>query len=142
MEWATNIWHHVIRKEGVIHMKKKLAALGLVAALALGILAGCGGGGNTAKLTINLGENGAFVFNPSTLTVKKGDNVEVTLVNKDTAAEHSFVATDLNAKSPKVAAGATQTYTFKADKEGTFDFWCDVPGHKEGNMVGKITVTP
>lgn len=124
-------------------MKKKLAALGLVAALSLGLLAGCGGGGgNVNKVTVEMGEGGNFVFKPATVTVKKGDTVEMTLINKDTGAEHSFVATDLNAKSPKVAAGATQTYTFKATKEGTFEFFCDVPGHKEGNMVGKITVNP
>ena len=122
---------------------KKVVLLALVAVLPLGILAGCGGGGGGAGTTLEviMGEGGAMTYSPATLTVKKGDKVSVKLINKDAAQAHSFLITDLKVKSSQVAPGKTETINFTADKAGTFEFYCDVPGHKEGGMVGKMTVS-
>lgn len=121
---------------------KKMALLALVAVLALGLLAGCGGGaGGAAKtLTVNMGEGGAFKFNPDNLSVAKGDTVNVTIVNKDSAQAHTFLLPDFNVKSTQVAPGKTETLKFTASKTGNFSFYCDVPGHKDGGMTGKLEV--
>ncbi|HLN65072.1 MAG TPA: cupredoxin domain-containing protein [Symbiobacteriaceae bacterium] len=120
---------------------KKALVLALMAVMSLGLLTACGGGGGAAhKLEVVAGENGAMTFNPATLSVKKGEKVEVTLVNKDSAQNHSFLVTDLNVKSKQVAPGQKEVITFDASKAGEFEFHCDVPGHKDGGMVGKITV--
>lgn len=120
---------------------KKVVLLALVAILSLGILAGCGGGGAGTTLEVIMGEGGAMTYSPATLTVKKGDKVSVKLINKDAAQAHSFLIPDLKVKSSQVAPGKTETINFTADKAGTFEFYCDVPGHKEGGMVGKMTVS-
>ncbi|HEY3363793.1 MAG TPA: cupredoxin domain-containing protein [Symbiobacteriaceae bacterium] len=119
---------------------KKILVFALAAVLSLGILAGCGGGGKTVPLTVNMGENGAMTYSPATLSVAKGDAVEVTLVNKDSAQAHSFIINELNVKTEQVPAGTTKKTTFKADKAGTFEYYCDVPGHKDGGMHGTLTV--
>jgi plastocyanin len=120
---------------------KKIATLALMALLSLGLLTACGGGGGaTQQLTVEMGEGGQYIFTPAELKVKQGDKVQVKLINKDTANAHSFVIKELNAKSKQVAGGKEETITFTANKKGTFEFFCDVPGHKEGGMVGKIVV--
>lgn len=121
---------------------KKLLMLVLVAMMALGVLTACGGGGGAAKeITVDMGINGEWKFTPDKIEVAKGENVKVNLVNKDSAQAHSFVVSAFNAKSTQVAAGKTANVTFKADKAGEFDVICDVPGHKDAGMTGKIIVT-
>jgi uncharacterized cupredoxin-like copper-binding protein len=120
---------------------KKALTLALVAVMSLGLLTACGGGGGTAKqIQVVMGENGAYAFNPPTLEVTKGETVEVTLINKDTAQAHSFIAKDFNVKSSQVAPGKEEKVKFTASKAGEFAIECDVPGHKDGGMIGKIIV--
>jgi len=122
---------------------KKYALVALVAVLALGLLAGCsggGGGGATKTLSVNMGEAGAFKYAPENLSVAKGETVKVTIVNKDSTQPHTLILPDFNVKSTQVAPGKSETLTFTASKAGDFTFYCDVPGHKDGGMVGKINV--
>lgn len=121
---------------------KKIFAMVLMAVLSLGILTACGGGGGgaTTELTVTMGEGGSMEFNPKTVEVNKGDSVKLTLINKDPGQAHSFVSTPLNFKSKQLAPNTQEVYTFKADKAGNHEFFCDVPGHKDAQMVGKINV--
>jgi len=120
---------------------KKIVIFAIVAVLSLGVLTACGGGGGPAhKLEVIAGENGAMEYNPKTLSVKKGEKVEVTLVNKDSAQAHSFILTKFNVKSKQVQPGQQEVIPFTANATGEFEFSCDVPGHKDGGMVGKLTV--
>lgn len=121
---------------------KKIFALVLMAVLSLGILTACGGGGGgaTKEITVEMGEGGAMTFKPANLEVAKGENVKLTLINKDPGQAHSLVITALNFKSKQLAPNTQEVYTFKADKAGNHDFFCDVPGHKDAQMVGKINV--
>ncbi|HYG56921.1 MAG TPA: cupredoxin domain-containing protein [Symbiobacteriaceae bacterium] len=121
---------------------KKVFMLALVAVLSM-VLTACGGGGGGATTTLDvvMGEGGEMIFTPATLSVKKGDTVQVTITNKDAAQNHSFLITELNVKSKQVPPGQKETLKVTANKTGEFTFFCDVPGHKEGGMVGKLTVT-
>jgi plastocyanin len=123
----------------------KKMALALVAALSLGVLAGCGSsgtaGGSGPTLEVMAGENNAMAYNPTTLKAKVGDTVKVHLVNKDTSTAHTFVLPDFNAQTKQVQPGKDETISFKVDKAGDFKYHCNIPGH-EATMTGTLTVTP
>lgn len=44
------------------------------------------------------------------------------------------------AKTPLLATGKTGSFTISL-KEGTYDFVCDVPGHEDAGMKGKLVVS-
>jgi plastocyanin len=120
-------------------MLKKFAMLATVAALSLGVLAGCGGGAGT-PIAISAGEGGALAFSPANLDLVKGTTYDLTFINKDTAQGHSFVLKDLNVNTGVIAAGQTKKITFTASKTGALEFDCDIAGHKDGGMHGIATV--
>lgn len=80
----------------------------------------------------------SFKFEPSTLRVKKGERVRV--VFKNTGGFHDLTLAGYNLATKRVAAGSQDALEFAADKSGTFEFYCSVPGHKEDGMVGKLIV--
>ena len=95
-------------------------------------------GGNGLKW---VGKEGAVAGkdNPD-LTVKKGDKVTIQIANED-GVEHQFEIADLGVKSQSVIQkGDTKSVTFTADKAGTYQYACNIPGHKEAGMLGKLIV--
>lgn len=73
------------------------------------------------------------------ITVKPGDTIVVKNVG---ALQHDFSVDALNIADP-VESGASVTVTIPADaKPGTYDFYCNVAGHKEAGMVGTLTIAP
>lgn len=80
-----------------------------------------------------------FEFNPSVITVKKGELVELELTTSD--RRHGFDAPGLNLHT-EIKPGASTRVQFKPDKAGHFPFHCSVycgDGHEE--MTGEIVVT-
>jgi plastocyanin len=120
-------------------MLKKFAMLATVAALSLGVLAGCGGGAGT-PISVSAGEGGALAFTPATLDLVKGTTYDLTFTNKDAAQGHSFILTDLNVNTGVIAAGQSKKVTFTASKTGALEYFCDVAGHKDSGMKGTATV--
>jgi len=80
-----------------------------------------------------------FAFSPNTLTVNKGDTVKVSFTNNGNYP-HNFMITELNVQGKTISPGQSDTVTFTANKAGTFQYFCSVPGHKDKGMVGTITV--
>ena len=79
-----------------------------------------------------------FTYEPSTITVNKGDKVVLTLTTADVA--HGFSLPDFGIDQ-RIEPGATATVTFVADKAGTFTWRCNIPcgaGHQ--HMTGKLVV--
>jgi uncharacterized cupredoxin-like copper-binding protein len=76
-------------------------------------------------------------FEPAELTIAAGTDVVINLTNSG-AAEHTFTIESLGIEV-RVAPGGTGSVTVNA-AAGTYDFICAVPGHKEGGMVGTLTV--
>jgi len=120
-----------------------------VAALAAGLtLAACAGGSATTggpgaadaqRLTVLASD--AFRFEPSSITARAGQPVELTLQN-DGQISHDFTLTE-GATGPvkAVAAGRqTATGTFTVEGPGTYRFVCSQPGHAEAGQVGVLTV--
>ena len=80
-----------------------------------------------------------YAFNPSTITVKKGEAVTITFKNAG-AYPHNFSVADLNVKSKTIQPGAQDTFTFTPTKTGSFAYICTVPGHADRGMKGTLTV--
>jgi uncharacterized cupredoxin-like copper-binding protein len=75
-------------------------------------------------------------FEPAEVHVKAG-KVTFNLPNEG-AAEHDFSIDDLGIQV-NLPAGSTQTV--EADiPAGRYDFYCNIPGHKDAGMVGTLVV--
>lgn len=110
-------------------------------ALAVGLVA-CGGGASptTSAQTVSLNALDSFKFDPNTITVKVGQPIHVSIANKGTL-EHSFVIDALSVKQEHIQGGASADVTFTPATAGTYQFYCDTPGHQAAGMVGTLTVT-
>jgi plastocyanin len=142
---------------------KKASAILAVAVLAAFGLAACGGddddddGGDTAAQTVQTetapsGAGGGstvdvsspsgsdLAFDQSELTAQAGpvtinyDNPQS--ISHDVAIEDS--AGEVLGETELISAGNTST-TVEL-QPGTYTFFCDVPGHREGGMEGTLTV--
>ncbi|HET7094976.1 MAG TPA: cupredoxin domain-containing protein, partial [Thermomicrobiales bacterium] len=75
-------------------------------------------------------------FQPKDVTIPAGQDVKITLKNLG-ASPHNF-SIDALKISDDLQPGETKDITINAPA-GTYEFYCDVPGHKEAGMVGTLT---
>ncbi len=79
------------------------------------------------------------IVNPD-LSVQPGDVVEITLTIGD-GMLHDWAAPDLGAATEQISAtGESTVVTFKAEKAGTYSYYCTVPGHRQAGMEGRLLV--
>src|SRR3990172_3242674 len=79
------------------------------------------------------------VANPA-LMVDPGDVVEITLINGQ-AVEHDLVIDEFGVATGSVTQlNEERVITFVADQEGTFEYYCAVPGHRAAGMAGTLQV--
>ena len=79
-----------------------------------------------------------FEFNPSTITVNKGDKVKLTITSTDTT--HGFSLPDFNINE-RLEPNQPVTVEFVADKLGTFTFRCNIRcGSGHSTMSGTLIV--
>jgi cytochrome c oxidase subunit 2 len=81
-----------------------------------------------------------FTFTPARLEVRQNDLVKITLQSAD--IPHSFTI-DAYRIAKRVAGGQTLIFEFRADKPGTFPFYCSLDledGCKK--MRGELIVRP
>lgn len=90
---------------------------------------------NTPWSFVSQGKN-----NPD-IIASKDATVEVTFKNNGNTV-HDFTITEFGVDKTKTQLdpGKEVTVTFKADKTGTFTYFCSQPGHKDLGMVGKFIV--
>ena len=108
-------------------------------------LAACGGGGGAGtgqpagSTKVTMAE---FKFTPSAIDVRSGTTLF--LVNEGSAA-HDMVVTDTNgavkARSSLVQPGDSTTFAIGNLPAGSYQVFCDVPGHKDAGMTGRLTVS-
>lgn len=79
-----------------------------------------------------------FKFEPSQVSVKKGEKVTITV--KSAEGVHNLVIGGYDVRSDAKGMGESATVSFVADKTGTFDMWCAVGSHKALGMTGKLIV--
>ncbi|MFO7246561.1 MAG: cupredoxin domain-containing protein [Thermaerobacter sp.] len=132
----------------MLRFTKPVLLVATLSALML-VLAACGGGGGGGSqgsssgggdgaLVVEMGPG--FVFNPSTITIKAGQETKIQVVNKDSTV-HDFVIEALGVNSGEVAAGESVEITIPAAEPGEYEIICAIPGHAAGGMVGKLVVT-
>ncbi len=83
------------------------------------------------------------VVNPD-ITVKVGDVVQIVLTaGEGDPMEHDFTIEELGVESGTVQAGTDNSevvVTFTVTEAGTYEYFCSIPGHREGGMFGTFTV--
>ncbi len=79
-----------------------------------------------------------FAFEPSTISVKKGDKVKITF--KNTEGFHDFKIDEFGVATKQAKAPDTEVLEFVASKTGTFEYYCSVGSHRSMGMVGTLTV--
>jgi len=79
-----------------------------------------------------------FAFAPSSIKVKKGDTVKITL--KNVGGTHDLKIDEFKVATAKLADGKEETVTFVADKSGTFEYYCSVGNHRAMGMKGALIV--
>ena len=77
--------------------------------------------------------SGNFFFRPATLSVNRG---EVIVNVTQNSGLHTFVIDELGVKE-SLATG--KTFSFRAES-GTYEYYCDVPGHRQRGMLGTLTI--
>ena len=81
-----------------------------------------------------------YEFTPSTIEVKAGTPVEITLQSEDT--RHGFECKELGIEKVVFEKDKPETVTFTPEKPGTYEFkcakWC---GFGHGKMKGQIVVS-
>jgi plastocyanin len=77
-------------------------------------------------------------FSLKTMEVKKGDMVRIKITN--TAGMHDFSLDEYGIKK-ELPLNQEVVVEFTADKAGTFEYYCSMPGHKAAGQRGTLTVT-
>ncbi|HSB47635.1 MAG TPA: cupredoxin domain-containing protein [Candidatus Bilamarchaeum sp.] len=95
-----------------------------------------GGTGKTVEIKVSAKQ---FEFTPSTITVKKGDHVKITITSEDVT--HGFAIPAFNVQTTE-SPGNPGVVEFDADKTGSFPFMCsNFCGSGHAGMKGTLIVT-
>ena len=79
-----------------------------------------------------------FHYSPDRLEVMQDDLVRLTVRSGDIA--HTFTLDEYRIVK-RVAAGSSTTFEFRADRPGTFPFYCNLTSESgHANMKGQLTV--
>jgi nitrite reductase (NO-forming) len=77
-----------------------------------------------------------------TLEVGENDTVQITVINGE-GQRHDIIVPDFRTTSQFVnGKGASSTVVFKVGSRGSYSYFCDVAGHRESGMEGRIEVQP
>ncbi len=94
--------------------------------------------GTTAMQEIDVTAD-EYSFTPSSINLKAGDEVKITFKNAG-RLPHNLVIDELKASSRTIGGGQEDTITVKADKTGTYTFYCSVGNHRQLGMEGTVFV--
>jgi nitrosocyanin len=84
---------------------------------------------------VNYETDGVKQWLPGAIIAKKGDDVELTLINNVPSGDHGFFIPDYKV-TKVVKKGVKEVVSFKADKEGLFQMKCHLhPAHVGGQLL-------
>lgn len=81
-----------------------------------------------------------FSFSPSSLSVNKGDTVTIAM---STSGSHTFTINELSVNESLIGGfygSGNKTFSFIANRTGTFEYYCSVGGHRGAGMTGSLIV--
>jgi len=84
-------------------------------------------------------EGSEFYFEPHTIRAPPGEEVVITFRNVGTVA-HNFTIGQLGVATPTIQPGKTATVRFTPERADVYGFWCNVPGHQDAGMQGRLVV--
>ncbi len=147
--------------------RRKFLALG-ASTLGTASFAGCLGGQQTRQQTQQQNQQKQeqqtlektitateWKFDPEQFTVKKGRKTRLIFKNKGSVSHNLAIGNfpleqrnleeqDKNSqimiKTETIIPGKKDSITVTFSKTGEFPYWCDVSGHREAGMKGKIIV--
>jgi len=125
-------------------MRKPWLTLLSVAIVATLALAACGDSDDdddtdAANLTGTPVSMTEMEFDPETLTVKAGEQVEIALSN-DGATDHNMSIDEADFDED-LDSNDAESFTFTApDSPGEYKIYCDVPGHEDAGMTATLIV--
>ncbi|HEY2320459.1 MAG TPA: plastocyanin/azurin family copper-binding protein [Solirubrobacteraceae bacterium] len=99
-------------------------------------------GGGSSNLAIAANSSGQLAYDKKTLSAKAG-KVTITMTNMSPIGHNITIQQGSNGS----VLGATPTFTGGTKsvtvslKPGTYTFFCSVPGHRAGGMVGTLKVS-
>jgi plastocyanin len=100
---------------------------------------GEGAGGGARALTLSADPGGELSFDTDTLEASAG-RVTIEMENPSTVPHNvSVEGRGVDEEGRTVGQGGTSTVTAEL-RAGEYDFYCSVAGHREGGMVGTLTV--
>lgn len=79
-----------------------------------------------------------FKFEPTKISVKKGDKVRV--IFKNAEGVHDFTIDEFKVKTKQLKEKESETVEFVADKTGSFEYYCSVGTHRTMGMKGTLIV--
>jgi plastocyanin len=111
------------------------------------VLAGCGGGGNNESeqsgavvQTVQISEK-EYSLTPSTVNVSKPGTVEFQVTN-DGQITHALEieGNGVEEETEDIEPGESATLRVDLSKEGSYEMYCPIDGHKDQGMKGTVTV--
>jgi plastocyanin len=99
-------------------------------------------GGSSGALTIAANPSGSLSYDKKTLSAKAG-KVTITMTNMSPVGHNITVQQGTNGSvlgSTPTFMGGSKSVSLNL-KAGTYTFYCSVPGHRAGGMVGTLTVS-
>jgi plastocyanin len=99
-------------------------------------------GGGSTNLAIAANPSGSLAYDKKTLSAKAG-KVTITMANMSPVGHNITIQQGTSGS----VLGATPTFQGGTKsvsvnlKAGTYTFYCSVPGHRAGGMVGTLTVS-
>lgn len=117
-----------------------LAVVGAIAAVTTGTALAAPAAAPATALKVTAVASG-LKFSTSSLKAKAG-KITITLTNASPLPHDLVVEAGekILAKTPMLAKGKSGSLTVTL-KKGTYDFVCDVPGHEDAGMKGKLVVS-
>jgi plastocyanin len=99
-------------------------------------------GGGATSLSIAANPSGSLSYDKKTLSAKAG-KVTISMTNMSPVGHNITIqkgASGAVLGSTPTFQGGTKSVSLSL-KAGTYTFYCSVPGHRQGGMVGTLTVS-
>jgi uncharacterized cupredoxin-like copper-binding protein len=115
-------------------------------------LAACGGGGGGGSNESEQGSGGAvaqtvqisekeFSLTPSSVTVSKPGTVEFQVTNDGQVAHALEIeGNGVEEETEDIEPGQSATLRVDLSKEGSYEMYCPIDGHKDQGMKGSVSV--